>query len=107
MADRDKYLEMINKIGTVEDEAERRELLNSFREDITKLVETEEGLEKTVNTYKEDNEKLRQANMKLFLQVGEQKTPEQELEDKTGVHKEDEKPKRKFEDLFNEKGRLK
>lgn len=98
---------MINKIGTCEDEAERRTLLDDFRNDITELCETEEGLEKQVNTYKEDNEKLRSANMKLFLQVGEQKTPEEEMETKTGVHKEEEKPKRKFEDLFNEKGRLK
>ena len=105
MADRDKYLEMINKIGLTEDEVERRTLLDQFRNDITELVDTEENLESQVNSFREDNEKLRQANMKLFLQVGEQKTPKEEFEEKTGHREEDEKPKRKFEDLFKE-GRL-
>jgi hypothetical protein len=54
----------------------------------------------------DDNEKLRQANMKLFLQVGSNKTESEVLKDKTGI---DSTPeiKRDFKDLFNEKGGIK
>ena len=51
-----------------------------------------------------DNELLRQANMKLFLRVGEQKDTSQE-HNKDDVSNEDKK--RSFEDLFDEKGGLK
>jgi len=46
-----------------------------------------------------DNEKLRQANMSLFLKVGEQKTDPQQTK------QEDTTPK--FENLFDDQGNLK
>ena len=52
-------------------------------------------------------EKLRSANMQLFLRVGENKTPGQINEDKTGVKDEVPPEPRRFENLFDEKGGLK
>lgn len=52
------------------------------------------------DSLKNDNESLRQTNMKLFLQVGDKKEPDKS---KTPTDDED----LKYEDLFNEKGGLK
>ena len=46
-----------------------------------------------------DNENLREANMKLFLRVGDHKEPETPAKETP--------PKLKYQDLFNEKGELK
>ena len=58
-------------------------------------------LTETNNTYKSDNEKLREANMKLFLRVGEHKSPEEKPEPDTPPEK------RSFNNLFDEKGNIK
>ena len=54
-----------------------------------------------------DNETLRDANMKLFLRVGAEKTDKERKDDIAGLKKEEEKEKKNFDDLFDEKGGLK
>ena len=53
-----------------------------------------------------DNEKLRSANMQLFLRVGANKTEQEIQQDQIGQVDEVKEP-RKFEDLFDESGNLK
>lgn len=104
--DKDQFLEMINLIGTTEDETERREKLAQLKEDATSVFDSISSLSDENNKFKEDNEKLRSANMELFLRVGSNKSPEEIKKDQVGDVEETPEP-RKFKDLFNEKGELK
>ena len=48
-------------------------------------------------------EAIRQANMKLFTQIGAERTPEKQVEEETGL-KQEPVERRKFENLYNDKG---
>lgn len=98
---KDEFLEVIKSIGTCEDEAQRRTMLADLSQHMEDTFNEFETAATQNNQYKEDNEKLREANMKLFLQIGAKDKPEE------APVIEEEKPKLKFEDLFNEKGGLK
>lgn len=88
----------IQEIGTLEDVAEIRGALADFQSilesDYDVHSKTSEELEKA----KTDNEKLRTTNMQLFLQVGDKGNQTKQKEPTE---------KRKFENLFDEKGGLK
>lgn len=105
--DKEKFLQAITEIGTCEDEVERRTKLTELSEGVVNIFDSNSRLESENTKYQEDNEKLREANMQLFLRVGSNKTEEELKEDKTGIKKEEEKPPRKFSELFDEKGNLK
>lgn len=104
--DKDQFLEIINNIGTIEDETERRELLTQLKDNVSDIFDTNESLNNENTKFKEDNEKLRSANMKLFLRVGADKSEDDIKNDQVGEDEKEINP-RKFEDLFNEKGGLK
>lgn len=104
--DKAEFIEKIQKAGTVEDETERREILAELAADANEVFEESSKMSEELKHFEEDNEKLRAANLKLFTQVGAEKTPEEKEKESGGLDKE-EKPKRKIEDLFNEKGELK
>lgn len=91
----------ITAIGTCEDDAERRELLAKLSEDGIGIYDDFATAEAARATAEANNEKLREANMKLFLRVGD---PNKEPE---GPAKEKPEPELKYENLFNEKGELK
>lgn len=96
--DKETFLSRITEIGTCEDDVRRRELLSDLQNESTSVFDRNielEGMNKKLN---DDNESLRSANMKLFLQIGDHKTPEEDHEEP--------KNKREFKDLFNEKGML-
>ena len=102
--DKDKFLEKIKAIGTLENEVDIRQELTELTDGILPLFENNETLENENKKFKEDNEKLREANMQLFLRVGS-KTTEESHKEETGA--EQEKEPRKFEDLFDNNGNLK
>ena len=104
--DKETFLQTIKDIGTCEDEVERRTKLTELSEGVVNIFDSNSDLESQNTKYQEEMEKLREANMQLFLRVGSNKTEEQVKEDKTGI-KEDEKEPRKFADLFDDKGKLK
>lgn len=95
-----EFQERITAIGTCEDETERRELLASLSEDGAEIYDDFDTAEAARVAAQNDNEKLREANMKLFLRVGDHDKAEPPPGTQTT-------PKRKFSDLFNEKGGLK
>ena len=105
--EREELLARINAIGTCEDEGERRTQLDSFRDDINTLFDENERLQTENENITNANENLRSANMDLFLQLGEQKSKKEITKSETGADPDPEPQKRKFEDLFNEKGELK
>lgn len=101
-----EFTDKIKAIGTCEDEVQRRALLAELEEDAAKDYDELERLGTENQTLTQANEGLRDANMKLFLRVGETKTEEQRKKDETGIE-DQEKEKKKFSDLFDEKGELK
>ena len=104
--DKQELLTLIQNIGTCEDEAERREQLSTLSEELTGLCDSNTAITQERDTLLANNEKLRDANMKLFLRVGEEKDAASQKQDETGI-KDKPETKREFADLFDEKGGLK
>lgn len=102
--DKDKFIEKIKEIGALESDIDIRTALTELTDEVVPVFDTKQSLEEENNKYKEDNEKLREANMQLFLRVGSQ-TPAEAQKEISGV--EPEKTPRKYEDLFDETGNLK
>lgn len=107
--DKDTFLQKVKEIGTCEDSETRLTMLAELGDEVSKVYDesatkdtTIEGLNNTITKNNEDMEKLREANMSLFLRIGEQKPASQQQTASTGI--EPEANKRKFEDLFKEKG---
>lgn len=90
----------IQAIGQCEDATQRLELLTQLQEGLETDYDRLSDLETQNNQLSSDNEGLRSANMKLFLRIGEQRGPAKEPF-------EEEKEKREFKNLFNEKGSIK
>jgi len=98
--DKTEFIKRIQAIGTCEDDSNRLELLAQLQEDATPDYDRLTELEGTNNQLSSDNENLRQANMKLFLRLGENKEKDDPIKDEP-------KEKREFKNLFNEKGEIK
>lgn len=110
---KDELLQKIKEIGTIEDDAERREKLVELQDGVTHVFDDYEAAQSDIEHYKESEEKykndiqkLREKNMDLFLRVGEERDKKITQENASGI-KDDEPEPRKYEDLFNEKGELK
>ena len=101
--DKDAFLEKIKEIGSYETPEEMRagiaELSNSVTEVYDKNTELSEQHEHDTI----EMEAIRQANMKLFTQLGTDKTPAKQAEEQTGL-KQETVERRKFENLYNDKG---
>ena len=107
--DKDKFLEVITQIGTIEDDVERRTLLTNLSDEVSKVFDEKDTLNTMITSLQDEvkttSEKLTKAqaeNYNLFKRIGTQKTGAEINVSSTGVKEEDEKPKRKFEDLFKE-----
>jgi hypothetical protein len=99
--EKDTLLNRLTEIGTCEDETTRRTILAEVMEETRSLYDRNEALQTANNDLTVKNEKLREANTDLFLQIGSEKKPD-DL-----APTEPEPEKRKFENLFNDKGELK
>lgn len=104
--EREEFLTAINTIGTAEDDADRRSALADLSNNISGMFDDVKKAKETNDQLIAENEKLRSANMKLFLQVGEQKSSEDVKKNNTGLDQSKE-TKKSFESLFDEKGGLK
>lgn len=104
--DKNEFLEMVKQIGTLEDEVERRTKLTELTDSVSNIFDSNVELMEKNKQFEEDNEKLRNANMQLFLKVGANKTEKEVQEDQVGKVEEEKEP-RKFDDLFDDKGNLK
>ena len=83
--DKNEFIEAVQKIGTCEDEVERRTLLTGLQNDVSAIFDSNSDLtEKNTNLHAE-NEKLLKANMDLFLQVGNQKDQNEVNKNETGI----------------------
>ena len=105
--DKNELHELIQKVGTTEDEVERRDILAKIDQNIDPLYDERDKALEQAKQLSEDNEKVRAANMKLFTQLGAERSEAELKQEMTGIKEEPEVPKRSFKDLFNEKGELK
>lgn len=85
-----------------DDDGKITELLTNLSDAYGEIIAENSDYQLKNEKLKNDNEKLRDTNMRLFLKVGSPK-------DDTTEEKTDEKPEEKltFENLFDEKGELK
>lgn len=105
--DKQSFLDKLKSVGTSEDEVERRTILSELTDEVSRVYDENISLNESNKNYIDDNEKLRSANMQLFLRIGDNKTPEEVTKDLTGVKEEPTPEPRKFESLFDDKGGLK
>lgn len=105
--DKQGFLDKLKAVGTSEDETERRNILSELTDEVSRVYDENTSLTESNKSYIDDNEKLRSANMQLFLKIGENKAPEDVKKDLTGVKEEPTPEPRKFESLFDDKGGLK
>lgn len=94
-----EFIDRLTEIGTCEDDAQRRTMLADLNADGCQIYDDYAAAEAARAAATADNEKLREANMKLFLQVGDHKDPQNPAKK--------EEPNLSYKDLFNEKGELK
>lgn len=96
-----EFLDRFNEIGALEDAAQMRTALAEMRDDVTAVFDSNEELTQQNQQFATDNESLRSANMRLFLQVGTQREPEPPAPEPP-------KPeKMSFDALFDDKGNIK
>ena len=99
--DKETFEEKIKELGSLESAEEMRAGLAELAEGVNPLFEANDNLTTQHESDVIEMEKIRSANMKLFTQLGSQKTPQQTIEDQTGLKQEESKPHRKFEDVLS------
>lgn len=97
---KNEFTERLQAIGTEADETQRRELIAQLIEDGGNDYDDHAAAVAARDQALQDCESLRSANMKLFLRVGGEKKNQP-------IDHEKPTEKRKFNDLFNDKGGLK
>ena len=100
--DKAEFLKSIQEIGTCEDDSIRRSLLAKVSDEVSKIYDDNENLTNVNNKYVRDNEKLREANMELFIRDGTNKTTEQVVQDNTGITSQQPVEYKSYDELANE-----
>lgn len=101
--DKDSFLEKVKEIGTLESAEEMRAGLAELQNGVSEVFDTNTTLKEQHEHDTIEMEAIRQANMKLFTQLGTDKTPAKQAEEQTGL-KQEPVERRKFENLFDDKG---
>lgn len=102
--DKDTFEQKIKELGSLETVEEMRAGLAELTDPFGELYDANVSLKEQHDADTIEMENIRQANMKLFTQLGSQKSPEQTTEEQTGLKQDEPKTRRKFEDLFDNKG---
>ena len=103
---KEEFDEKIQEIGKLEDVADIRVKLAELSDNMTEAFSSLDSLKETSEKLTSENEKLRSANMELFLRIGSNKSEEEIKEETIGKEEKEPEPRR-FEDLFDESGNLK
>lgn len=101
--DKDAFLEKIKEVGSLETAEEMRAGLAEIQNGVAEVYDNNTKLSEQHEHDTIEMEAIRQANMKLFTQLGTDKTPAKQAEEQTGL-KQETVERRKFENLFNDKG---
>ena len=101
--DKEAFNEKIKEIGSLESAEEMRASLAELTNGLAEMFDTNASLTEQHEADLKEMEAIRQANMRLFTQIGSQKTPQEQAEDQTGL-KQETVERRKFETLLNHEG---
>ena len=101
--EKDEFLNKVKEIGSLETAEEMRAGLAELQNGVTEVFDSNITLKEQHEHDTIEMEAIRQANMKLFTQLGTDKTPAKQTEEQTGL-KQEPVERRKFEDLFDDKG---
>ena len=101
--DKDTFLAKVKEIGTMETSEEMRAGLAELQNGVTEVYDSNAKLSERHEHDTIEMEAIRQANMNLFTQLGTETTPAKQAEEQTGL-KQEPVERRKFENLFDEKG---
>ena len=101
--DKEAFIEKIKEIGSMETPEEMRAGLGELSETAGEVFDNNQKLSEQHERDTIEMEAIRQANMKLFTQLGTDKTPAKQVEEQTGL-KQEPVERRKFENLYDDKG---
>ena len=97
---REELNQALTDIGTVADDAQRRQLVTQVTAAVNELNQNIDTLTQSNTKFETDMAQLQKYNMELYLQVQGQKKTDP-------IEKQEETPALKYEDLFDEKGEIK
>lgn len=98
--DKETFEEKIKELGSLESAEEMRAGLAELVQPVSELYDANANLTSQHDADIKEMEAIRQANMKLFTQLGSQKTPQQQTEEQTGLKQEESQPRRSFDNLL-------
>jgi hypothetical protein len=98
--DKETFEEKIKALGSLESAEEMRAGLAELVNPVSELYDANASLSKQHEADTIEMENIRQANMKLFTQIGSQKTPQQQTEEQTGLKQDESQPRRSFDNLL-------
>ena len=101
--DKDSFNEKIKEVGSFETVEEMRAGLAEISQGVDEIYDNNHELKEQHEHDTIEMEAIRQANMKLFTQLGSEKTPAKQVEEQTGL-KQETVERRRFEDLYDDKG---
>lgn len=98
--DKETFEEKIKALGSLESAEEMRAGLAELVNHVSELYDANASLKEQHEADTIEMESIRQANMKLFTQIGSQKTPQQQTEEQTGLKQDESQPRRSFDNLL-------
>ncbi len=101
--DKETFLTKVQELGQLETPEEMRAGLAELQEGVSEVFDANANLTSQHEADTKEMEAIRQANMKLFTQLGTETTPAKQAEEQTGL-KQETVERRKFENLFDNKG---
>ena len=101
--DKETFEAKIKEIGSLESAEEMRAGLAELSQGVAPVFDANSNLTSQHEADTKEMEAIRQANMKLFTQLGTETTPAKQAEEQTGL-KQETVERRKFDNLFDDKG---
>ena len=101
--DKETFLTKVQELGQLETAEEMRAGLAELQDGVSEVFDANANLTSQHEVAIKEMEAIRQANMKLFTQLGTETTPAKQAEEQTGL-KQETVERRKFENLFDNKG---
>ena len=101
--DKETFLTKVQELGQLETPEEMRAGLAELQEGVSEVFDANANLTSQHEADTKEMEAIRQANMKLFTQLGTETTPAKQAEEQTGL-KQETVERRKFDSLFDDKG---
>ena len=101
--DKETFLTKVQELGQLETAEEMRAGLAELQDGVSEGFDANANLTSQHEVDIKEMEAIRQANMKLFTQLGTETSPAKQAEEQTGL-KQETVERRKFENLFDNKG---